>query len=244
MKYANTRRFFLKLSKQIPGAEFTDLAMLGHNGDRYKFFRIDIKPKRKLVKLCLAGTIHGNEIAGQKGLLRWLSRPDLINPESFYRLYPVVNPIGFQFWKRNNLRGFDLNRFFFADNAPTEIKAIRNDLKYHWFDAFIAFHENWKCENEDLYIFYHPNGSSKRLGRHIIKSLNGFAKVDKRKNIDCWKADNGMIEAEDDGSFEYFMGEQKAHASLCIEIPARLTLKRRAIIVQKIIENTENYLSK
>ena len=241
MKYANARRAFFELSRQVRGSEFIDLATIGHNGDRYKFFRIDIKPRKKLVKICLAGAVHGDEIAGQKGLLKWISKPETIKKEAFYRLYPIVNPVGFEFWKRNNMRGFDLNRSFFAENAPTEIKVIRNDLKYQWFDAFISFHENWAEDNEDLYIFYHPNRESRKLGRHIVKSMKGFAKIDKRKNIDSWKAENGLIEADDDGSFEYFMGEKKAHASLCVEVPARLSMKRRAMIVEKIIENAEDY---
>lgn len=241
MKYANARKEFLEISRQIPYSEFADLATLGHNGDRFKFFRIDIKPRRPLVKLCLAGAVHGNEISGEKGLLRWLSSEELLMPEHFYRLYPIVNPVGFQFWKRNNLRGYDLNRFFFADNAPTEIRAIKNDLKYLWFDSFISFHENWKIENEDLYIFHHPNSESKRLARHVIRSLKGFAKVDRRKNIDGFRANNGLIEAPEDGSFEHFMGDHKAHTSLCVEIPARLTMKRRAMIVEKIISLSEDY---
>lgn len=80
----------------------------------------------------VATGIHGDEHQGPRGLLQLVERR-LLDDRYRYRLWPCVNPTGYDGRTRENAEGTDIRRTFGRGGASPEAKAIvmaNRDLKF------------------------------------------------------------------------------------------------------------------
>ena len=242
MKYFNRYNSFKELTKSLNNIELKVLGTILYNKIKYQFFNIEINKQIKYPFLCLSAAIHGSEPSGVTGILKWLEESNI--KSLHYKIFPIVNPYGYNFFRRTNHNRINLNREFNKTNPEREIKLIKRNIKNDFFDVFISFHENSAKEKEDFYIYSYPNNNSIKLSQYIIKNIEKEVKIDQRLNIDGYKAKNGLIIDNMGESFEYYVGKNHAKSSICIEIPSKLSIKYRTKIVKNIINLSENYLLK
>ena len=148
MKILNKYYAFKENSIKLRNSEFNLLGNIKVTNTNYPLFKIDIKSKSNNSSGCLSSAIHGNEPSGVTGILSWLTQNNFISNIN-YKLYPIVNPFGYNFSRRTNHNRVNLNREFNKENPQKEIKLIKKDLHNKQFDIFISFHENNAKEKED-----------------------------------------------------------------------------------------------
>lgn len=243
MKHLNKYYAFKENSIKLRNSQFHLLGNIKVTNTNYPLFKIDIKSKPNNSSVCLSSAIHGNEPSGVTGILSWLNQDNFINNIN-YKLYPIVNPFGYNFSRRTNHNRINLNREFGKENPEKEIKFIKKDLDKKQFDLFISFHENNAKENEDFYIYSYPNKDSTKFSKFILDKISKSVIIDKRKVIDDYKANNGLIIDDMESSFEFYMGENNSKSSICVEIPSKLPIKERTSIAKQIIILTERYINK
>jgi|SRR3989344_1586211 len=240
MKFFNKYKSFKEITKNLKNSKIKVLGTINHI-NAYPFFTIEINKQIKYPSLCLSAAIHGSEPSGVTGILKWLKEK---NTNYYYKIFPIVNPHGYNYYRRTNHNRINLNREFNKEFPEKEIQLMKKDIKNKFFDVFLSFHENSAKENEDFYIYTYNNPNSVKLSKYLIKEVSKTVKVDKRTNIDGHKAENGLIIDNMEESFEYFMGKNHAKSSLCIEIPSKISIKQRTALVRDIIISAENYLKK
>ena len=241
MKHLNKYYAFKEKISSLKNTNFKILGNIKSKNLNYPLFRIDINSHIVSPSICFSAAIHGNETSGVTGILKWLKINNISN-EINYRLYPIVNPHGYNLFRRTNHNRVNLNREFKKSNPQREIHLIKNDLKNKFFNVFISFHENSAKENEDFYIFSYPNKESIKLSRFFINKISKHVTIDKRNEIDGHKANNGLIIDNMQESFEFYIGENNSKASLCVEIPSKISIKHRTEVVKDIISLTERYV--
>lgn len=243
MKILNKYYDFKEKSRNLENSEFKLLGNIKAVNHNFPLFRIDIKSNSNSPSICFSAAIHGNESSGVSGVLSWLNQ-DNVDKNINYKLFPIINPFGYNFYRRTNHNRINLNREFKKENPEQEIKLIKKDLYKKGFDIFVSFHENSVKENEDFYIYSFPNNHSIKLSKFILRNMSSKVTIDKRKIIDGYKSENGLIIDTMKESFEFYMGGNHAKSSICVEIPSKLRMKQRTEIAKGIINLTENYINK
>lgn len=243
MKQINKYYAFRETVKNISSSNFKLLGNIKVSSCNFPLFKIDINERVGNPSICISAAIHGNEPSGVTGILNWLNKNNYNNNIN-YKLFPIVNPFGYNFSRRTNHNRVNLNREFNKENPQKEIKLIKKDLLKKQFDIFISFHENSAKEQEDFYIYSYPNKESIRFSKFIINKISNKVNIDKRKEIDGFIARNGLIIDDMESSFEFFMGSNNTNSSICVEIPSKLPLIKRTEIALEIAKLSENYLIK
>lgn len=96
-------------------------------------------------QITIAAGVHGDEPTGPLALLH-LVENRLVDPRYAYRLWPCLNPTGYDAGTRESIDGIDIRRTFGRGGSSPEAKAVimaNRDLK---FVLAIDIHEN--CEGE------------------------------------------------------------------------------------------------
>jgi len=243
MKHLNKYSAFKETSIKLRNTEFKLLGNIKVSSFNYPLFKIDINKRVAIPSICLSAAIHGNEPSGVTGMLNWLYQNNYNNNIN-YKLFPIVNPFGYNFSRRTNHNRVNLNREFNKKNPQKEIKLIKKDLHKNQFDIFISFHENNTKEKEDFYIYSYPSKDSIKFSKFILNGISNIAKIDKRKEIDGYSVQNGLIIDDMESSFEFFMGNNSTKSSICVEIPSKISIITRTEIAYYIIQLSEMYLSK
>src|SRR3989344_3905296 len=141
MKHLNKYSAFKETSIKLRNTEFKLLGNIKVSSFNYPLFKIDINKRVAIPSICLSAAIHGNEPSVVTGMLNWLYQNNYNNNIN-YKLFPIVNPFGYNFSRRTNHNRVNLNREFNKKNPQKEIKLIKKDLHKNQFDIFISFHEN------------------------------------------------------------------------------------------------------
>ncbi|MBS3147030.1 DUF2817 domain-containing protein [Candidatus Woesearchaeota archaeon] len=110
MKHLNKYSAFKETSIKLRNTEFKLLGNIKVSSFNFPLFKIDIK-RVAIPSICLSAAIHGNEPSGVTGMLNWLNQNNYNNSIN-YKLFPIVNPFGYNFSRRTNHNRVNLNREF------------------------------------------------------------------------------------------------------------------------------------
>jgi protein MpaA len=98
----------------------------------------------------LSAGVHGDEPAGVWALLS-LVRDGLLDPRFAYRVWPCLNPTGFEAGTRANADGRDVNRSFGGGGRTPEAKAVITADRDRTFALTIDLHEDHEADGFYLY---------------------------------------------------------------------------------------------
>jgi hypothetical protein len=98
----------------------------------------------------LSAAVHGDEPAGAWALLA-LVRDGLLDPRFAYRIWPCLNPTGFDARTRANAEGADVNRSFGGGGRTPEAKAVTTADRDRRFALTIDLHEDH--EGDGFYLY-------------------------------------------------------------------------------------------
>jgi len=119
----------------------------------------------------LAAGIHGDEPAGPWALLELVESRSL-DPCCRYRIWPCLNPSGFEARTRSNAGGVDLNRTFAGAGTSSEASAVLATNRARTFALSLDLHED--CDATGFYCYEYGGGA---IGAAVIAKLerDGFA---------------------------------------------------------------------
>jgi len=100
--------------------------------------------------VALSAGVHGDEPAGVWALLS-LVRDGLLDPRFAYRIWPCLNPTGFDAGSRANAEGDDVNRSFGGGGRTPEAKAVTTSNRDRRFALSIDLHEDHEATGCYLY---------------------------------------------------------------------------------------------
>jgi murein peptide amidase A len=104
----------------------------------------------RLPVVSITAGVHGDEPAGVWALLS-LARDGLLAPRYAYRLWPCLNPTGFDARTRANAEGIDVNRSFGRGGNSPEAKAVLAANRDRRFRLAIDLHEDHEAAGFYLY---------------------------------------------------------------------------------------------
>lgn len=173
-----------------------------------------------------AGT-HGDEPAGVHALVEAVERGDL-DPRFSYRLWPCVNPTGFDRATRENADGVDVNRTFGRGGQSPEASAIVMSNRNRKFALALDLHED--DEAAGFYCYAYGDAPGERVVATLAS--NGIA-IDPRG---CLRPDP-HAEAEEIGGLSYalLLVRNASPRALTFETPSgraldeRIAMQRAAI---------------
>src|SRR3989344_4317795 len=100
---------------------------------------------------------------------------------------------------------------------------------------------NWLYQNNynnninyKLFPIVNPFGNN--FSKFILNGISNIAKIDKRKEIDGYSVQNGLIIDDMESSFEFFIGNNSTKSSICVEIPSKISIITRTEIAYYIIQ--------
>jgi len=209
-------------------------------------YRLVVNPQAK-IKFGIVAGIHGEEIAGPFSILEILRQPKkYFNKKICYRIYPVINPTGFDLKQRYDDDGKQLNtinkKILKSDNFK-EVKFFFDDIKKIDFDGFLSLHE--EIVNKEFYAFVYEK-EAMDIYEKIMKINKKYVKIFKNKTIEKFKTDKiGLIKNIHDQSFEdYIFSHKHTSISLCTETPGQIPLEERIKINLRNIKILSDYLVK
>ncbi len=106
------------------------------------------EPEQPVVTL--SAGIHGDERSGPAALL-WLAERALLDERFAYRLWPCINPTGYDAATRESTDGIDINRTFGRGGSSPESKAVIMANRDFKFVLAMDLHEDGDVE--DLYFY-------------------------------------------------------------------------------------------
>ncbi|MBV9403042.1 MAG: succinylglutamate desuccinylase/aspartoacylase family protein [Candidatus Eremiobacteraeota bacterium] len=117
--------------------------------------------------MLVSGT-HGDEPAAPWALLN-IVESGLLHPSFSYRIWPCVNPAGYQNATRANAEGEDVNRSFTGGGSTPESKAIITAHRDRRFFASLDLHEDPQADG--FYCFELSRSEQKLLSPAIVNAV-------------------------------------------------------------------------
>jgi hypothetical protein len=106
--------------------------------------------RHDLPVVTLSAGVHGDEPAGVWALLS-LVRDGLLDSRFAYRIWPCLNPSGYQAGERTNAEGADVNRSFGRGGRTPEARAVLTANRDRRFALSIDLHEDGDADGFYLY---------------------------------------------------------------------------------------------
>jgi hypothetical protein len=116
--------------------------------------------------IALAAGVHGDEPAGPSALLQ-LVENDALDPRFAYRIWPCMNPTGYDAGTRESVDGIDLNRTFGRGGTSPEARAIVTANRDRRWVCSFDLHED--CDAAGFYCYEYGGGA---LGRSAVAALD------------------------------------------------------------------------
>lgn len=125
--------------------------------------------------ISISAAVHGDEPAAAWALLS-LVEDRLLDPRFAYRLWPCLNPTGFDAGTRANAEGVDVNRTFTGAGASPEARAVLTANRDRTFAMHIDLHEDFEADGFYMYEPVRPHAPS-RFARDVTAAIvdAGFA---------------------------------------------------------------------
>lgn len=172
----------------------------------FNLLQLDITPAQpSIARIGLFAGTHGDEPAGVAALLEfieqrlWHSYPRLA-----FRVFPCLNPTGFDLRTRENAAGIDMNRQFSRDDTP-EVRAVRAAIKNVMFDVTIDAHE----DPEELGYYMYAHFENHAWMASIVDAVSAFGPINVKPIVDDQSVVNGVItfanDKDEDAKLREFM---------------------------------------
>jgi murein peptide amidase A len=206
-----------------------------HQTSEFNWIALNRRPRltrnsQPSTRVYLSAGIHGDEPAGPLAALRLLQEncwPENID----LCLCHCLNPTGFALNRRENDRGFDLNRdyrHFKTDEVRAHFKWLERQPDF----AFtLCLHEDW--ESHGFYIYelnpdHHPS-----LAKTIVKAVARVCPIDLSPLIEGREANGGIISPNLDPNSRpewpeaFWLLQNKTRQSYTLEAPSDFPLEIR-----------------
>jgi hypothetical protein len=197
----------------------------------------------------ISAGIHGDEPGATEGLITWAERNVRRLAALPLFVFPCLNPWGLVNNIRTNEDGIDLNRAFERDDVVA-VRAVRDLLPQHWFEAALILHEDYDAQG--VYLYEVSKGVP-LWGADLLKAASRHLALDPRRQIDISTANNGYIRprvsprrlAMLGGHPEatYLTGRYTARA-ITFETPSECALEKRAAAQGAVLDATVSLLRK
>ncbi len=140
-----------------------------------------------LPAIALSAGVHGDEPAGPLALLD-LVRDERLDPHFSYRIWPCLNPTGFDAGTRTNGDGIDVNRSFGRGGSSPEARAVVTANRDYKFVLSIDLHED--DETCGFYCYAYGAAQGERLiaevrEREIAVDDNACLRPDPRHEVEA-----------------------------------------------------------
>jgi murein peptide amidase A len=110
----------------------------------------------RLPSIALSAGVHGDEPAGPWALLELIESNGL-DDRFVYRIWPCINPSGFEAGTRENADGVDVNRCFGRGGQSPEARAIVTANRDRKFVLSLDLHED--CDAIGFYCYEYGGGN-------------------------------------------------------------------------------------
>ncbi|MGH7727436.1 MAG: hypothetical protein ACREM2_01420 [Vulcanimicrobiaceae bacterium] len=127
----------------------------------------NLSPDRPTIQI--AAGAHGDEPAAPWALLS-LVRDGLLDDAFGYRLWPCMNPSGYELGTRESAEGHDLNRTFGRGGTSPEARAIITANRDRRFALALDLHEDFEASG--FYCFEPPVDGVAPLGEAVLRALD------------------------------------------------------------------------
>jgi len=114
--------------------------------------------------------MHGDEPATPWALLSMV-RDGLLDSRFAYRLWPCVNPSGYEAGTRTNAEGQDVNRGFSRGGTTPEARAIFTANRDRRFVLALDLHEDFEADGSYVYELLRA-GAAPRFSASIVAALD------------------------------------------------------------------------
>lgn len=137
----------------------------------------------------ISAGVHGDEVAGVWGLLRWAEANVERLRAGRFLLFPAMNPHGILLNTRVDIFGRDINRLF-HDEGDELMVAWRGALAERRFVIGLCLHEDY--DGEGCYMYELSRGKQP-MGRGILDECASVIPLDGRGSMDGNRAKAGLI---------------------------------------------------
>ncbi|MBM3567390.1 MAG: hypothetical protein FJX46_01395 [Alphaproteobacteria bacterium] len=172
-----------------PGQRRSGQLVLGHYPDGPIVAPLTVvRGKRPGKTLWIQGCLHGQEVGGTVGLIRFLERLDPARIEGAVIAVKLANPLAFRGYARNTpIDGINLNRVFPGDAAGYHSQQVAHALMSTAIghaDALVDLHSGGESHIVPFYALYRDDGSA--ASREAGRLARAAATADIWASRDAW----------------------------------------------------------
>ncbi len=206
-----------------------------HQTSEFNWLALRRQPRSPLnsqlaTRVYISTGIHGDEPAGPLAALRLLQEnrwPE--NCDLF--LCPCLNPTGLALNRRENDKGFDLNRdyrHFKSDEVRAHVKWLEPQSD---FALTLCLHEDW--ESHGFYVYELNPDQRPSLGETIVEAVARVCPIDMSPLIEGRVAKGGIINPHLDPNSRpewpeaFWLLQNKTRQSYTLEAPSDFPLETR-----------------
>lgn len=203
--------------------------------------------KGTIPKLLIHSGTHGDEFEVIDLVQSALKKYETMLPDFIY--VPKVSPSAVKLKTRFTANGHDINRNFFSNSKDPEVVENIKLIKGHKFELMVSFHED--PVSEDFYIYeqsFIPGDNKKiidfnlQLKENGVKLLNGIDDPDDPslgyQFVEGYRKFVAKKDEKNTGGHTttWALTEGIIKQALTPEIPGRLSLDRKRLIVETFFE--------
>jgi predicted deacylase len=183
---------------------------------------------------------HGDEYFAVSLLLKWLKQP-IMFPDFNYYIFPICNPWGYSFDRRNNGNRQDTNNDsnFVKDSKVPELAILYNEFP-HNADLILDVHGD--TGKNEVYIYEHKSQNLPSIASSALKENDNLLPYLKTKTIYKIPVVDGVIKPpQEDIGIEAVLEKLGIQYSLTLELPGKYDGQKRAeggiAIINSILKN-------
>lgn len=180
--------------------------------------------------------VHGDEPAAPWALLSLL-RDGLLDPGFAYRIWPCLNPSGYELGTRTNAEGEDINRGFSRGGTTPESRALLTANRDRRFVLALDLHEDFEAHGAYL---YEPlrEGFASIYAEPVVRALDGAGlpvqSLDEDFDLgappgspiaEMYRVGRGHVLVDYEAELRFFPGLPSAIAMLYRGAPAAMTFE-------------------
>jgi hypothetical protein len=177
--------------------------------------------------IIITGGHHGEEYYAVNVLLKWLKQPIIISDFNYY-IFPVCNPFGYSYNRRNNGNNQETNNdtHFMKDSKVPEL-AILFDEFPRTADMILDIHGD--VDKKECYIYEHKSENLPSIADKVLAENDNIIPYLKAKTIYGSPLNNGVIiPPKYDIGLEGFLEKLGVQYSLTLELPGKMEGQKRA----------------
>jgi hypothetical protein len=206
----------------------------------YPMLALKSMSKMNSKTIIITGGHHGEEYYAVNVLLKWLKQP-IMFPEFNYFVFPVCNPFGYSYNRRNNGNNQETNNdtHFMKDSKVPELKVLFEEFP-RTADLILDVHGD--VGKSEVYMYEHKSGNLLSIAEKTLLENDIIIPYLKTKTIYKSPLNSGVIiPPKYDIGLEGFLEKLGVQYSLTLELPGKMEGQKRAEggvkIINSIIKN-------